>query len=98
MRSAIDVFAPVKLPALPVYDYLDQFTNMLSFVESTYASDLRSADQHSRMSRHGAERTLTFNCEADRALVAPASRKKQRCADRFCARAAGRRNSCVQAG
>jgi hypothetical protein len=40
VRSAVDVFAPMKLPALPVYDYLDQFTEMLSFVEPTYASDL----------------------------------------------------------
>lgn len=55
MRSAVDVFAPMKLPALSAYDYLDQFTEMLSFVEPTYASDLAVGPTSiSRMSRHGA--------------------------------------------
>ncbi len=39
-RLAVDVFAPMKLSALPVYHYLDHFTEMLSFVGSTFASVL----------------------------------------------------------
>jgi DNA polymerase-3 subunit epsilon len=34
----------MKLPVLPVYYYLDHFTEMLSFVETTYGSVL--ADEH----------------------------------------------------
>ncbi len=40
MESAVDVFAPMKLAALPVYDYLNHFTEMRSFVVSTCASVL----------------------------------------------------------
>jgi len=51
---AVDVFAPMKLPALPVYYYLDHFTEMRSFVESTYAPVLTVGAKALRISRHGA--------------------------------------------
>jgi hypothetical protein len=41
-----DIFFPMTLPALPVHYYLDHFTEMLAFVESTCASDLTVGRRH----------------------------------------------------